>query len=78
MINVYPASVLYRWCKVVYNHHTFIQVSVWSVYFYLHICYCFLLLSRSQIKSSIVVDEVIDGCISQKSICLYLWIKSQK
>lgn len=21
MINVYPASVLYRWCKVVYNHH---------------------------------------------------------
>lgn len=20
MINVYPASVLYRWCKVVYNH----------------------------------------------------------
>ena len=39
---------------------------------------CFLLLSRSQIKSSIAVDEVIDGCISQKSICLYLWIKSQK
>lgn len=24
----------------------------------LHICYCFLLLSRSQIKSSIAVDEV--------------------
>ena len=59
-------------------YDTFIQVSVWSVYFYLHICYCFLLLSRSQIKSSIAVDEVIDGCISQKSICLYLWIKSQK
>lgn len=23
MINVYPASVLYRWCKVVYNHLKF-------------------------------------------------------